>query len=562
MAQNPLRLELLRLQRRNYAAKLKATRENFADPPYVARYGREYLSGLRRYEKVATRAELIRKALSVDIVYHGDYHTLRHSQRAILAMLQALSDKRPVVLCLEMFHAEDQRWIDLYQAGQIEEGDFLRRIRYAEKWAYNFNPWRVLLLFCREKNIRVLGINALAPPGPHALRWRDKASARVVARGLLRFAPALVYVVDGDYHIAPQHLPKEVDRLLLPMGVQAKRLLIYQNVENLYWQSAQAGQEEAAILKIDEARYCLMNTVPATKLQSYLDWLEYAEDGYFPVKGQWAELWGDNYLVNIQSMIRDLEVLLKVEIPKGVLDKLTVFSSRNLDFADRIKGDKLLAPHWPRLREKLRREEGFLLEFGREKQIQYWIYLPNASVNQAAEEAAHFVHAALRGPMQIPPKALDAFYQTAMTEALGFLGSKLFNEKRKAPTETRLRRMLGRVKRGEAQQSEHEIRLARLLLQHLHLERRQPTQGEVEVKFSEVWKREQALAHSFATQLGYILGNRLYYASKSGAVNLATVRGLFHQSFAGSGEAFEAYYAWTKSLAARSLSRFKNGAGA
>ncbi len=559
MAQNPLRLELLRLQRRNYAAKLRATRENFADPPYVARYGREYLRDLRQYEKVATRTELIRKALSVDVVYHGDYHTLRHSQRAILAMLQALADKRPVVLCLEMFHAEDQRWLDLYQAGQIEEADFLRRIRYAEKWAYNFNPWRVLLHFCREKNIRVLGINALSPPGPHALRWRDKASARVVARGLLRFAPALLYVVDGDYHIAPQHLPKEVDRLLMPMGVEPKRLLIYQNVENLYWQLAQAGQEEAAILKIDESRYCLMNTVPATKLQSYLDWLEYAEDGYFPVKGQWAELWGDNYLVNIQSMIRDLEALLKVEIPKGVLDKLTVFSSRNLDFADRVKSDKRLAPHWPRLREKLGREEGFLLEFGREKQTQYWIYLPNASINQAAEEAAHFVHAALRGPMQIPGNALDAFYQTAMTEALGFFGSKLVNEKRKAPTETRLRRMLGRIKRGEIRQSETEIRLARLLLQHLHLERRKPTSAEVNLKFADVLMRDPSMAHSFATQLGYILGNRLYYASKSGMVNMAAVRGLFHRSFAGLGEAIEAYYEWTRKLTPRASSRVQDG---
>jgi Haem-binding uptake, Tiki superfamily, ChaN len=551
MAKNPLRHQLLRLQRRNYSAKLRATQENFADPPYVARYGREYLAGVRGYERVATRTELVRKALKADVLYHGDYHTLRHSQRAILAVLQAVVDRRKLVLCLEMIHESDQYWLDRFQAQELEESEFLKRIRYHEKWAYNFNPWRAILEFCRDHQIKVLGINSSVPAGPHSLKLRDKASARIIAKALIREAPSLIYVVDGDYHIAPGHLPREVERLLAPLSVIPKKLLIYQNVEKLYWKLAAKGEEEAAVLKLKDDSYCLMNTVPATKLQSYLDWLEYAEDGYFPVKGQWAELWGDYFLNPIQSMVKDLGTLLNLELPKDALSHLTVYSSRNLDFADRVQQNPLLAPYWPRIREKLQREEGFLLEFGSGGHRRYWIYLPNASVNQAAEESSHLVHAILRGPIHPISDPLDAFYQVVMTEALGFFGSKLFNEKRKAPTAASLRRVLGKVRKGERVLSERDMRLATLILQHLHLEQHTQERERFRKKFSDLWPDQAGLAGAFATQLGYILGSKMFYASKRSLLNLGPIRALYFRTFDQPGEAFAAYQEWIGKLSHR-----------
>lgn len=548
MTRLALRHELLRLQKRSYARKLRIVQESFADPPYVLRYAREYLKSLRGYERVATRSELFRRAQSVDIVYQGDYHTLRHSQRGILALLQALSAKKAVILCLEMFHASDQKWLDLYQDGKIEEGEFLQRIRYDRKWAYNFNPWRVILQYCRDKHIPVYGINAEVPTGPHALRLRDRASAQVIAKALIKHAPAIVHVVDGDYHIAPEHLPKQVEKLLSPLGMTCKRLLLDQNVEKLYWLAAQRGEEEAQVLKISEDRYCLMNTVPATKLQSFIDWLDYAEDGYFPVKGEWAELGGEEYLPQILNLVRELTRLLQIDLPKESLRKLTVFSSRNLDFGDRIRNHPALKSLWPRLREKIVRDEGFLLEFGSSQHRQFWIYLPNASVNQAAEEASHFVHAFLRGTIKPPGLPFDRFYQTVMTEALGFFGSKLFNEKRKAPTETRLRRFLGRVKKGEVKAEDGDLDLARRLLQHLHFERHHQEPADYVKKFASILTTDSSQNQALATQLGYILGNRLYYAGKSGQMELGEIRVLFHRAFDQPGEAFQAYLQWSKSL--------------
>jgi len=557
-----LRQDILRLQRRNYERKLRQAREGFADPPYVARYGREYLKHVRQFTRIATREEVLRKALAAEIIYHGDYHTLRHSQRSILAMLQKLADRRPLVLCLEMIHAVDQPWLDLYQAGKIEETEFLKRIHYAKKWAYNFNPWRHILAFCREKNIHVIGINTTADSRAHALRERDRFSARIIAKALIRFQPALIYVIDGDYHMSPDHLPLQVERMLEPLGLKPRRLILYQNVERLYWKLAEAGHEEAQAVQIDEQSYCLMNTVPAIKLQSYLDWLEYAEDGYFPVKGDWAELWGDTYYAQIENTVRDLDQLLHLDFPMKRLQSLTVFSSRNLDFSDKVQSHPALAPLWPYIRHKLRRDEGFLLEIEIGHKLVYWIYLPNASINQAAEESAHFVHAILRGSPHPAKAPRDAFYQEALTEMLGFFGSKLINDRRKAPTEASLRRYLSALRKNaeitEAPESDDTL-IARYLLQHIHLERRNAPWDDFEKKFSRIYRQNHPRTHAFATQLGYILGSHLYAATKQGLVPAAEVRELFHQHFGQPGQAPELYRTWVQRFSALSRSKLKKG---
>src|SRR5690606_39043509 len=277
-AMSRLRDQLLRIQRENYEKNLRLVKRSLGANAFVAKYGREYHRYLKTYQSISGKPELVRRAAASDLVYHGDYHTLWHSQRSILAMLQELSGKREIVLCLEMFHGKDQKWVDLYLSGALEEKSFLNKIRYARNWAYNWNPWRHILDFCRARGIPVLGINTEVEDPEKSLQARDVYSAQIIGRALIRHPGALIYVVDGDYHISPNHLPREVEARLAPLGVIPQRTIIYQNAENLYWKLAMEHKEEAEVLQIGADSFCLMNTVPATKLQSYLDWLEYAED--------------------------------------------------------------------------------------------------------------------------------------------------------------------------------------------------------------------------------------------------------------------------------------------
>ncbi len=543
-----LRAQLLRIQRENYEKNLRQVKRSLGSNPFVAKYGREYHRYLKAYQSISNKNELLRRALSSDVVYHGDYHTLRHSQRSILAMLQELAGKRDIILCLEMFHGKDQKWVDLYMAGGIEEKAFLSKIHYARKWAYNWNPWRHILDFCREHRIPVLGINTQAEDPEKSLQTRDIFSAQVIGQALIRHPGALVYVVDGDYHISPNHLPKEVDARLAPLGVCPQRTIVYQNAENLYWQLAAERKEEADVLQVGADSFCLMNTVPATKLQSYLDWLEYAEDGYFPVRGNWAELSGENYFPQLQNIIQNLDSLFQFRFPMESLERLTVYSSRNLDFTEVVQGTPELRGHIRRINEKIRRGEGFLLEYResggehREGGIDsYLIYLPNSSINQAAEEATHFMNVVLRGPLPRMPVGHDYFYANVLTEALGFFGSKMINEKRKAPTESSLRLFLGKVKQGFEPPDPATAKVSRLILQHLHLEKRSSREMDFRKKFAAVFADRTAMPQAFSTQLGYMLGNRLYYAVKKGLIPLKDVRALFYENFAHPGHAFAAY---------------------
>jgi hypothetical protein len=536
-----LREQLLRIQRGNYEKNLALVKRSLGTNPLVAKYGREYHRYLKDYQGISSKADLVRRALASDIVYHGDYHTLRHSQRSILGMLQELAGKLPperrLVLCLEMFHGKDQKWVDRYMAGDLEER------------AYNWNPWRLILDFCRAHAIPVLGINTEAEIPEHSLQIRDTYSAQVIGQALIRYPGSLVYVVDGDYHISPNHLPREVETRLAPLGVTPQRTIIYQNAENLYWKLAEEHREEADVLQIAADSFCLMNTVPATKLQSYLDWLEYAEDGWFPVKGNWAELSGENYFHQIQSIVQDLDSLFQFPFPLEALERLMVYSSRNLDFTEIIQGIPPLRGHMRRIKDKIRRGEGFLLEYGEGGLADYLIYLPNSSINQAAEEATHFMHAVLRGPLERLPARHDWFYANVLTEALGFFGSKLINEKRKAPSESSLRLFLGKVRKGMDSPNQAEtVRIARLILQHLHLEKRSLRELDFRRKFAEVFRDRTALPQLFSTQLGYMLGNRLYYAVKKGLLPLKDIRALFFESFAHPGHAFAAYARFAQQL--------------
>jgi hypothetical protein len=552
-----LRAQLLRIQRENYEKNLRQVKLSLGSNPAVARYGRDYHRYLKAYQGISNKGELLRRVIASDVVYHGDYHTLRHSQRSILAMLQEIAGRREIILCLEMFHGRDQKWVDMYMAGEVDEALFLKKIRYARKWAYNWNPWRHILSFCREHKIPVLGINREVEDPDRSLIERDIYSAQIIGQAIIRHPGKLVYVVDGDYHISPNHLPKEVETRLAPLGVNPQRTLIYQNAENLYWKLAEERKEEADVLQISPDGFCLMNTVPATKLQSYLDWLEYAEDGYFPVKGNWAELSGENYFSQLQGIIQNLDSLFQFRFPMESLDKLTVYSSRNLDFTEVIQGSPELRGHMRRIKHKIRRNEGFLLEY-RERRPEsdagtvdsFIIYLPNASINQAAEEATHFMNAVLRGPLPRPLGGFDYFYANLLTEALGFFGSKMINEKRKAPTESALRVFLGKLKQSSdsSRQQAETARVARLMLQHLHLEKHSRRETEFRKKFAAVFSGRTSLPQVFSTQLGYMLGNRLYYAVKKGFVPLKDVRALFFEKFEIPGQAFATYTGFVRRL--------------
>jgi len=539
-----LRDQLIRIQKKNYCRNVNLVRESSGYDRGIKIYEKEYLRHLKSYEEISNKTELIQKVLAADLVYHGDYHTLQQSQHSVLRILREIKDKRDIILCLEMFHGRDQKHIDRFMARELSEKMFLEKIEYVRKWPFPWDNWNPIISFCRDNQIPILGINTEIDDvkGIKRLRKRDQYSARIIAKALIKNPGKLIYIVDGDYHIAPSHLPKNVEKLLKLLDEPAKTLIIFQNAENLYWKLCRLKLEESDVLKISGNKYCVMNTMPANKIQSYLNWLEYSKDAYFPVHQDWEDDGFEDRGQMVHEMVTTLAAILKLDFPVDALDKLTIYYPNNLDFMEFVHSTPQFKGQLRVIRSKIKKEEGFLLEYEVSGEDAYLIYLANSNINMAAEEATHFLNVVLRGPVKKPVSAFDRFYRNVITECLGFFGSKFINEKRKSHTENSIRLFLGREKRGELKYNEQEIvQVGRLILQHFYLQRKTSDPMEFINKFFLQYNSQSAVTRMFSTQLGYILGNKLYYALKKEKYSLKKVQGYFHDPFDEPEEAFNCY---------------------
>jgi hypothetical protein len=539
-----LREQLIQIQKSNYRKNVKLVRESLGYEAGVATYRKEYLHYLRDYEAISNKTDLIGKASAADVIFHGDYHTLAQSQRSVLRILRELRGKREIVLCLEMFHGSDQKHVDRFMSGELSENSFLEKIDYAKKWPFHWNNWSPIISLCRDDKIPILGINTEIndAKGIRSLRERDQYSARIISKAFLSNPEKLIYVVDGDLHISPNHLPRNVAQLLDLLDEPVKLFIIFQNAESLYWKLCSQGLEEADVLRISENMYCVMNTMPANKIQSYLNWLEYSQDAYFPVHKDWD---GDGFEgrgAMVHEMVTTLASIFKLELPADVLEKLTIYYPNDLYFMELLYETPELKGQLRLVRDKIKRGEGFLLEYEQSGESKYLIYLANSNINMAAEESCHFLNAALRGPLKAPISPIDYFYRNVITECFGFFGSKFINEKRKSESENSIRRFLGKVKRGEHKKNDPEtIQVARYILQHFYMQRKTSDAREFIRKFQTQYKSRSATSRIFSTQLGYMLGNRLYYAVKRGRFSIGRIRELFCDPLNEPKKAFDCY---------------------
>lgn len=109
-----------------------------------------------------SEAQMLTNATQVPLVYVGETHDNPASHRLELAVLAAMAKRHPgqVALGMEMFAANQQEALDQWVAGELTEKEFLRQSRwFSDGWGSDFAYYRDLLLFCRDKNIAIIGLN-------------------------------------------------------------------------------------------------------------------------------------------------------------------------------------------------------------------------------------------------------------------------------------------------------------------------------------------------------------------------------------------------------------------
>jgi uncharacterized iron-regulated protein len=470
-------------------------------------YERRYHRATRRFRRVIDSREVLARLRRTDIVYVGDYHTLRLAQQTYLELVEAVcAGERRVVLALEFIEGRSQAALDAYLAGRLGEKAFLARIGHPYRGDFDIWPsFREILSFAKQQGLEVVAIDRRAPGGPRSLEVRDGFAARRIAE--LARAPdrPLVMVLMGQFHVAPEHLPARVTKLL--GSIARAHQIVYQNAEGLWWRLAERGLAgEARAVELDEHQLCVFSASPVVCQRSFLDYVE-AESGDAPIDER-------GLTRTVRVMMRDIARLTRVRL--GALpSSLEVITAAELEVMRRIvrraEGPARFTPDEVRHLERhvLSRESAFIPRAR-------VVWLASLSLNHAAEEAAHAVRFAVLGASmdRARPRA-DAFWTRVFEEALGFFGSRLVNPARQCTTLTEWAAIFGDPR------SPHHRTAAFVLALHVAL-----LEGPAAARalIPPTLEAFNATAHA----LGYLLGDALARSFSARRVTGDEVTALFH----------------------------------
>jgi hypothetical protein len=502
----------LSLQRSLYAwQKKQIGRLVQSASPTFRNYERRYHRATARYRRVLELREVVRRLRERDIVYVGDYHTLRLAQQAYLELVAtALQSGRRVVLALEFVEGRRQAELDAYLAGRLTEKSFLAQIGHPYQGAFDIWPsFRELLALATTHRLEVVAIDRRAT-GPRGLDQRDRYAAQRIAAVAAAADRPLVLVLMGQFHIAPSHLPAHVERALKP--VRRERLIVYQNAEGLWWQLAKRGLAgEARAVELTDDEVCLFSASPVVCQRSFLDYVE-AETGDAPLDERGLKR-------TFALMARDIGRLTGVRVGEAA-GQVAVVTAADLDVMRTIVGrGRFTASEVRHLEQHVLSRESAFIPRGRT------VWLASLSLNHAAEEAAHFVrHCAVGDHLLRPRTRSEAFFCRVYEEALGFFGSRLVNPARRCVS-------LAEWKAFFTQKDSPQHRTAAFVLA---LNATPFTQARALVPAT------LELFNSASHAMGYLLGEALAQGFTTGRVSRAQVRALFSTELERPAEALDA----------------------
>jgi uncharacterized iron-regulated protein len=458
------------------------------------KYLRDFAQAFRSYESVLDSQALTTTVQSADVILIGDYHALPAAQRCAACLLEqrAQPGDRPIVLGVETIFSRHQSILDEWWRREIDEEELRQRIRFDLDWGYEWPPFYELLVTAREYADAVYALDCMPREDLRKIAARDRHAADKIAEIRQRHPNAVILVLFGESHLAPQHLPRQL-RGRLP---EQRVLTVLQNVDALYWQATEVHQERVEAVRVSDDVVCVFNSTPLEKYESYRLCLS-----RWNQEGEQQPDIGPTLYNLIDSLVRFLDV--------------NRYSSHN-GTQPRFLVDLLPEVHCgtsdARLRRVLARatcEEERIDAMMRKVESLGAVYLPviNAfyvrdfQMTCAAEEASRFLHHACRGlPLHrngselVTGEPIDRFYARTLEHALAFFGSRVLYPARPAICDQEA---------CECSRAACE----RLTQDALHGDRN---------KFDAI-----------AQKLGYSLGSQLYDAYLRGGVSRSVLRHLF-----------------------------------
>ena len=493
------------LRSRRSAAQLHALagveREIHARDSHGRRkYLREFTEAFRSYDSLLDSQQVQNALREADVVLIGDYHALPAAQRYAASAIEqrALAGDRPVVVGVETIFARDQHILDEWWRREIDEEELRQRVRFDLDWGYDWAPFYELLVAARDHAEGIYGLDCMPRENLRKIGARDRHAAAKIAEIRERHPNAVIFVLFGESHLAPGHLPRAI-RKALP---EARVLTVLQNVDALYWRAAGERTEKVEAVRVKDDVLCVFNSTPLEKYESYRLFLD-----------QWSRCENaPDFAPTIYNLIDSLASFLEINRysphngtqPKFLIDMLPEVHGHASDVV---------------LRRLLSRKgigEGQLNAMLASVEERGSTYVPEVNafyfrqfqMMHAAEDAARFLHHACRGlPLRRngdetnsragrdeAPFNADNFYIRVIEHAVAYFGSRVLYPSR------------------EASEIDNLLSLSR---------------AACEKAAQMAVRGDDETFDSIARAWGYFLGSQIYNAYLAGRVTPSGVRRLF-----------------------------------
>src|SRR5277367_7124469 len=191
------------------------------------KYLREFNQAFRTYDSLINSEQIQNAMRAADVVLIGDYHALPAAQRYAASLIEqrALAGDRRVVLGVETIFARDQHILEEWWRREIDESELRQRIRFDLDWGYDWAPFHELLVAARDHGEAVYGLDCMPRENLRKIGARDRHAAAKIAEIRERHPGAVIFVLFGESHLSPGHLPKVLHHEI----PEAKILPVLQN---------------------------------------------------------------------------------------------------------------------------------------------------------------------------------------------------------------------------------------------------------------------------------------------------------------------------------------------
>jgi hypothetical protein len=411
------------------------------DSHHRRKYLREFNQAFRSYDSLLDSGQLRSALHSADVVLVGDYHALPAAQRHAASLIEqrALAGDRPVVLGVETIYARDQHILDEWWRREIEENELRQRIRFDLDWGYDWAPFYNLLVTARDHAEALYGLDCMPREDLRKIGARDRHAAAKIAETRLRHPDAAIFVLFGESHLAPGHLPRELHQFM----PGARILTVLQNIDALYWRAAGEPAHNVEAVRVNEEVLCVFNATPLEKYESYRLFLD-----------QWSRCDdGPDFAPTIYNLIDSLVRFLEINRysphngtqPKFLVDMLPeVYGGSSDAMLRRLLSRKGIGEtqREAMLASVEDRGSAYLPQVNA-------FYIREFQMIHAAEDATRFLHQACQGlPQRLNgtseerraanengsrKSAIDDFYARVIEHAVAYFGSRVLYPSRPAP---------------------------------------------------------------------------------------------------------------------------------